>query len=115
VLGVANKDYKAASIANSVMKRMIARGVIKAEQVKSIYRSQTFPTTAYGYVYNLRADLAAKINEAFISFPWAGSGLLEQFRNSDPPQQKFIPIDYAKTWEVVRQVDRALGVEYTCK
>lgn len=115
VLGVANKDYPAASIANSVMKRMMARGVVKPEQIKTIYRSETFPTTAYGYVYNLRPDLAAKVKEAFFTFPWEGSALLDEFKNSDPPQQKFMPISYAKNWEIVRQVDRALGVEYTCK
>jgi len=115
VLGVANKDYPAASIANSVMKRMMARGVVKPEQIKTIYRSETFPTTAYGYVYNLRPDLAAKVKEAFFTFPWEGSALLDEFKNSDPPQQKFMPISYAKNWDIVRQVDRALGVEYTCK
>ena len=34
VLGVANKDYPAAAIANSVMQRMIARGVVKTEQIE---------------------------------------------------------------------------------
>jgi phosphonate transport system substrate-binding protein len=42
ILGVANKDYMAASIANSVKSRMISRDVIKAEDVKVIYKSQTF-------------------------------------------------------------------------
>jgi len=37
ILGVANKDYVAASIANSVKSRMIKRGVIKAEDVITIY------------------------------------------------------------------------------
>jgi phosphonate transport system substrate-binding protein len=46
ILGVANKDYLAASIANSVMRRMIEREVITADQVVSIYKSQTFPTYA---------------------------------------------------------------------
>ena len=36
VLGVANKDYPAASIADSVMYRMIARHMINADQVKTI-------------------------------------------------------------------------------
>ena len=53
ILGVANKDYIAASIANSVKSRMIKRGVIKAEDVITIYKSQTFPTTGFGYAHNL--------------------------------------------------------------
>jgi phosphonate transport system substrate-binding protein len=86
VLGVANKDYPAASIANSVMYRMIARHVIKADQVKTIYRSQKFPTTGYGHVYNLKPELAAKVKEAFFSFKWEGSALLEEFKHTEPPQ-----------------------------
>ncbi len=38
ILGVANKDYMAASIANSVMHRMISRGVITEDQVISLYK-----------------------------------------------------------------------------
>ena len=115
VLGVANKDYPAASIANSVLYRMIARNVIKADQVKTIYRSQTFPTTGYGYAYNLKPELAAKVKEAFFSFKWEGSALLDEFKHTEPPQEKFIPITFKEHWAVVRQIDQALGVSYACK
>lgn len=110
ILGVANGDYEAASIANSVMKRMIARGLLKAEQVRMIYRSQTFPTTGYGYVYNLDPQLAARVREAFETFNWEGTALLNEFKNAN--QVKFIPITYKEYWEVVRQIDSALGVKY---
>jgi len=115
VLGVANKDYPAASVANSVMYRMIARNVIKPDQIKTIYKSQTFPTTGYGYVYNLKPELAAKVKEAFFSFNWDGSSLLAEFKNTEPPQEKFIPITFKEHWAVVRQIDQALGVSYACK
>ena len=115
VLGVANKDYPAAAIANSVMKRMMARDVVKPEQIVTIYKSQTFPTSAYGLAHNLKPELAAKIKEAFFTFPWEGSALLSEFKNSSPPQEKFMPIAYQKHWEVVRQIDQALGVSYACK
>jgi phosphonate transport system substrate-binding protein len=115
VLGVANKDYPAASVANSVMYRMFARNVIKPDQVKTIYKSQTFPTTGYGYVYNLKPELAAKVKEAFFSFNWDGSSLLAEFKNTEPPQEKFIPITFKEHWAVVRQIDQALGVSYACK
>ena len=115
VLGVANKDYPAAAIANGVMKRMMARNVVKPEQVVSIYKSQTFPTSAYGHVYNLKPELAAKVKEAFFTFPWEGSALLAEFQTTEPPQEQFVSITYQKQWEVVRKVDQALGVSYTCK
>ncbi len=115
ILGVANKDYPAASIANSVLKRMIARGNPKPEQIVSIYKSEPFPTTGYGYVYNLKPELADKVKQAFFSFRWEGSELLKEFEKSDPPQQKFIPIDYKTYWAVVRDIDKAMGVKYDCK
>jgi len=113
ILGVANKDYPAASIANSVMKRMISRGVIKPEQIVSIYKSQTFPTTVFGHVYNLKPELAAKVKEAFMGFPWEGSALKAEFEKSG--EAKFIPITFKGHWEVVRKIDAANNVKYTCK
>jgi phosphonate transport system substrate-binding protein len=113
VLGVANKDYPAAAIANSIMKRMIERGVVTAEQLKTIYKSQTFPTTGYGVVYNLKPDLQAKIKEAFLSFPWEGSDLAKEFSKSG--EAKFIEITHKKDWDVVRKIDAAMNVKYTCK
>jgi phosphonate transport system substrate-binding protein len=113
ILGVANKDYPAASIANSVKSRMIKRGVIKEDQVKTIYKSQTFPTTGFGYVYNLKPELQKKIEEAFFSFEWAGTKLEEEFSKSNEGQ--FIPITYKSHWDVIRKIDAANGVSYACK
>lgn len=115
ILGVANKDYPAAAIANSVKLRMIARGTIRPDQLKVIYKSVTFPTSGYGYVYNLKPELAEKIKNAFFSFDWEGSELLNEFRKSEPPQETFIPITYRKHWQVVREVDKAMDVSYDCK
>jgi phosphonate transport system substrate-binding protein len=112
ILGVANKDYEAASIANSVMNRMVERGVVDSNQIRTIYRSQTFPTTGYGYVYNLHPDLAAKVREAFFSFNWEGTKLLEEFGKSGEAQ--FIPITYKEYWEVIRTIDSANEVQYIC-
>ncbi|MDI1344302.1 MAG: phosphate/phosphite/phosphonate ABC transporter substrate-binding protein [Pseudolabrys sp.] len=111
VLGVANKDYDAASIANEVMFRMIERKVVDAKKIRSIYKSETFPTTGYGYVYNLDPALVAKIKEAFFTFKWEGSALKAEFKGED----KFAPITYQKDWSVIRKIDAANGVKYTCK
>ncbi|MBM3598518.1 MAG: phosphate/phosphite/phosphonate ABC transporter substrate-binding protein [Alphaproteobacteria bacterium] len=115
IIGVANKDYPAAAIANSVKGRMIARGVVKAEQLRVIYKSETFPTTAYGYAHNLKPELADKVKQAFFTFKWEGTALLKEFEKSEPPAQKFIPITYKQHWQVVRDIDQAMGVKYTCK
>ncbi len=111
ILGVANKDYEAAAIANSVLKRMIDRNVVDAAKIRSIYKSQTFPTTGYGHAHNLDPALAGKIKEAFMSFDWEGSDLQKEFKK----EGKFIPIVYKKDWEVIRKIDSANGVSYDCK
>jgi phosphonate transport system substrate-binding protein len=119
IVGVANKDYEAASIANVIMFEMISRNVIKAEDVVSIYKSQTFPITAHGYVSNLHPDLAQKVREAYSSFEWAkpdGSptsvkALYEKLGNFN----KFQPISYKEHWAVIRMIDKANGVSYDCK
>lgn len=105
ILGVANKDYPAASIANSVLARMIQRDVLKPEQVVSIYKSQTFPTTGFGVVYNLKPELQAKIRDAFFSFEWEGSSLQKEFEKSNEGQ--FLEMTYKEFWEVIRKIDTA--------
>ncbi len=115
ILGVANKDYPAGSIASVVKDRMIARAVVKPDALKVLYRSALFPTTGYGYVYNLKPELAAKIKAAFFSFDWKGTELAEEFGKTEPPMQKFIPISYKKDWAVVREIDAAMNIAYSCK
>jgi phosphonate transport system substrate-binding protein len=115
ILGVANRDYPAAAIANSVKNRMQARGVVKPEQTQVIYTSETFPTTAYGYAHNLKPELAEKVKQAFFSFNWEGTALAAEFNKSEPPQEKFMPITYKQYWQVVRDIDKAMGVNYACK
>ncbi|MFQ3622597.1 MAG: phosphate/phosphite/phosphonate ABC transporter substrate-binding protein [Acetobacteraceae bacterium] len=115
IIGVANRDYDAAPIANSVLNRMIERNVVRRDQFRTIYKSESFPTTGYGYVHNLHPDLQAKVREAFFSFNWEGTALLAEFGNARPPQNSFIPITYKEHWTVIRDVDRASGVTYTCR
>ena len=111
ILGVVNKDYDAAAVANSVLGRMIERKVIDPSKIRSIYKSQTFPTTGYGHVYNLKPELAAKVKEAFLSFPWEGSELKMEFKTED----QFISISYTQHWDVIRKIDKATDVKYTCQ
>ncbi len=114
ILGVANKDYPAAAIANSVKERMIARGLVSDDQFVIIYTSETFPTTGYGTAHNLTPELQEKIKEAFFSFDWTGTKLLAEFSKSNPPNERFVPITFKDNWAIIRQIDDAMGVRYTC-
>jgi phosphonate transport system substrate-binding protein len=112
ILGVANRDYDAAAIANSVMTRMIERDVIQADQINTIYKSDTFPTTGYGTAHNLVPELQEKIQEAFFTFDWQGTSMAEEFGTSG--EEQFIPITFQENWSVIRQIDEAMGVSYEC-
>ena len=113
ILGVANKDYMAASIANSVKARMISRDVITADQVVTIYKSQTFPTTGFGTAHNLKPELKESIRNAFLNFDWEGTSLQEEFEKSNEGQ--FLEMTYQEFWEVIRKIDTANGVSYACQ
>jgi len=94
------------------MHRMFERGVVDPAVIRTVYKSGTFPTTSYGYVYNLKPELAEKIKEAFFGFDWEGTKLLEEFSQAD--MTKFLPITYEEQWATVRQVDAAMGIDYAC-
>jgi phosphonate transport system substrate-binding protein len=112
ILGVANRDYDAAAIANSVKARMLDRGFFNDTATTEIYTSQTFPTTGFGVAHNLMPELQDKIREAFFTFDWEGSKLLEEFSKSD--DTSFIPITFKDDWAVIRKIDAANGVVYSC-
>lgn len=113
ILGVANQDYPAAAVANSVLNRMLQRDVVSDDQIVSVYKSQTFPTTGYGIAHNLTPELQKDIQDAFFSFDWEGTALEEEFSKSGEAQ--FIPITFKEHWDVIRKIDAANGVEYNCQ
>jgi phosphonate transport system substrate-binding protein len=113
VLGVAQRDYDAAAIANEVMHRMMARNVVRKDQIVTVYKSSTFPTAAFGLAFNIDPQLATRIHDAFFSFPWAGSALAKEFAALNV--SKFMPITYRDDWAVVRKIDAALKVDYSCR
>ena len=112
ILGVVNRDYEAAAVANEVLHRMEARDVVRPEQYRTIYTSLTFPTTAYGMAHDLHPDLQARIREAFFSFDWEGTALQREFAEAGMAQ--FLPINYQEHWAVIRTIDEANQTIYNC-
>jgi phosphonate transport system substrate-binding protein len=97
---------------------MINRDTIKAEDVMTIYKSQTFPNGGIGYVHNLHPDLAQKVRKAFFTFNWdkpdgTPTSLKAEFEKSN--RVKFIPITHKEHFAVMRMIDKANGVSYDCK
>lgn len=110
VLGVVNGDYAAAAVASTVLRQMEARRVVDPAKLRVIFRSETFPTTAYGVANTLAPDLARKVREAFFSFKWDGTALAKEFGATEGT--RFVPASYLNHWAGIRRIDAALGVTY---
>ena len=111
LIGVFQRDYDAAAVANEVTDRIMDRGDVPRDQIRNLYTSDTFPTTAFGPAYNLHPDLVEAIEEAFFSFPWEGSVLGEEFSDAD----RFRPINYKDYWDMIRTVDASFEDGYSCR
>mgnify|MGYP003663519059 CR=1 FL=1 len=111
MLGVVAGDYDAAPVASEVVDRMAERGLYDVADVRKIWESDPFPTTSYTMAHDLDPALQEKIKEAFFSFDFAGTALGEEFKGV----QKFIPITYKDQWAVIRQIQKANGVQYTAE
>jgi phosphonate transport system substrate-binding protein len=109
ILGVAHGDYDAAAVADTVMARMVARGVVKASDLKVIYTSPVFPTAGFAYSHNLDPALVEKIKEAFFSFRFEGTSVGREFKD----RTGFMPVNYARDWESVLGILEANGVTFT--
>ena len=112
ILGVYNGDYEIAAVANSVLQRMVRRGVIEADKIRTVYQSPTFPTTGYGHAHNLHPELVGKIKSAFFTFDFDSDPVYKkEFAKAD----RFVGIRHKNDWAVIRQIDAANGVSYDCK
>jgi phosphonate transport system substrate-binding protein len=109
ILGVAHGDYDAAAVADTVMQRMIARGVVKASDLKIIYTSPIFPTAGFAYAHNLDPALVEKMKEAFFGFQFQGTSVGREFKD----RTGFMPVNYARDWESVLGILEANGVTFT--
>jgi phosphonate transport system substrate-binding protein len=113
VTGIASKQYKAAAVSSDVLARDVASGVIKQGDFRSIYKSGSFPTAGFGYVYNLKPELAEKIRNAILQFNWSGTGLEKEF--SATGQNRFTPVNYKDDWALVRKIDDEIGYVHQVK
>jgi phosphonate transport system substrate-binding protein len=101
---IAEGRADAAAVAADVLADAVAAGQpLKADQYRSIYKSKTFPKGAWGYTCLLKPELAAKVREAYVTFPFDGTKLGEKFKGSKAV--KFAPVDYKKDWSYVREID----------
>jgi len=111
IMGVVNKDYDAAPVANNVVDRMRDRGMFKKDELRVVYESRPFPRTAFGVAYDLAPELQARIKLAFTGFDFKASALHKEFKDS----KAFIGINYAEDWKTIRDIQKATGASYTAE
>ena len=104
ILGVNSGDYDAAPVASDVFIRMAHRGQIKEADFRIIYRSQKFPTSSFAYAHDLDPKLVDKMLGCFYDYRFPPE-MQKAFEGAD----RFFPINYRTTWEVVRAVAKGSG------
>jgi phosphonate transport system substrate-binding protein len=110
ILGVNSGDYDAAPVASDVFVRMANRGQIKESDFRIIYRSQKFPTSSFAYAHDLDPKLADKLLSCFYDYRFPPE-MKKAFEGAD----RFFPVNYKTTWEVVRTVAKGSGETFDKK
>jgi len=104
VMGVNSGDYDGAAVASDVFHRMAERGQVKESDFRIIYRSQKFPTSSFAYAHDLEPKLADRLLSCFYDYRFPPE-MKKAFDGAD----RFFPINYKTTWQVVRDVAAGSG------
>lgn len=107
-LGVANGDYDAAPMCSTCFARVARDGQLDPEQIKAVWASEPFPTTAFSYVSTLHPDIQEGVRRAFIDYDYQDTAIAEEFEG----RGTWVEIDYATVWDIILQIQESLEVEY---
>jgi phosphonate transport system substrate-binding protein len=106
IKGIATKEFEVAPVASDVLLRMIEKGEVDPQAVKSIYTSERFPPATIGYAYNLTPELRDGIRATLLEFDWTDTGLAMEF---GPEAVKFVPVSYKDDWANMRRIDDVIA------
>jgi len=107
LLGVMSGDYDAATITSDIYDRFVNRGMIKADDVRILFRSGGFPTSAFAHAHDLEPALASKISKCFTDYRFSPE-MKKEFLGDD----RFLPVSYKDDWVLVRKVAEASGTPF---
>lgn len=107
ILGVASGDYEAAAVASDVFDRMAARGAIKADDFRVIFRSEKFPTSSFAHSHDLAPVVRDKLVSCFLNYRFT-----PEMTKAFEGDVKFIPATYQKDYAIVREVAEAAGEKF---
>lgn len=107
ILGVASGDYEAAAVASDVFERMAARGAIKAEDFRVVWRSENFPTSSFAHAHDLAPPVRDAIVRCFLNYKFT-----PEMTKAFEGDSRFIPASYLKDYAIVREVAEAAGEKF---
>lgn len=93
----------AAPVASDLLQRLLAQDVVKADAIRSIYKSPAYPPACFAYAHQLQPELAAKVKAAFLDYDWKGTSLEKAYAAAH--QSKFVATTYKDAWASVREVE----------
>ena len=102
---VAAGKADSAPVPSDLFAREAAKGVVNADDYRVIYESESFPPLAFGYAYNLKAEMRESIKQALLEFSWEGTSVAEAFGGDGSTQ--FVELSYKDDWANIRRIDRA--------
>ena len=103
ILAVANGKVDAAAVADPIFDNAIAKGHVKAEDFRIIWRSQPIPESPMAWRKDLDADTKRKVAAALAEIkglPWGDRGELNGFAPTND-----------QAYDVVRQTAKALNLD----
>ena len=107
IIGVSLGDYDMAPVASDIFDRMTARGQVKTEQFRILWKSDVFPTSSYSMAHDLKPELQTKIKACFLNFAFT-----EEIKKEYQGEDRFLPMTYKETWRPIREVAEKSGTPY---
>jgi phosphonate transport system substrate-binding protein len=102
ILGVKSGTYDAAAVASDVLHRLVAFGQVREDDFRVLYRSSTYPTSAFTYAHNLEPEFRDRMLQCFYDFRFPPE-MQKAFDGAD----RFVPASYKKDWDIVRRTQLA--------
>lgn len=101
-----------AAVSKDELDRAVAAGEISADDFVVLHTSAPVPTAAIGYPHKLAPGLARKVREALLSFDWRGTPLDAHLHGE---KTTFVPTDFKADWELLREIDEAIGFYHSAE
>ena len=107
-VGIFQGDMEVGPICSTCYARAQEQENIDSAEIKSVWASAPFPTTAFCYRYNLAPELQEGIMNAFLEYDYQDTDIADEFED----RGTWVEIDYATHWHDILVNHEVNGVEY---